>query len=156
MMKASKTSQHEYLEALGTLSMVYSDMEAWMKHLATRLINPNNLKVGRTFIWDLHFQHLRVKLMSLYRLREKNPDRVKEFESLLKRMNTHAKERNEMIHGDWRMLWLLEHDYAVRIKPTVSFKHGYVNIPAKIKLSDINDLNKQNRCHYKENHTIVY
>ncbi len=138
-----KVDHHKYLEALGQLVTAYSDMEAWMKHIAVKLANPNNLKVGRTLIWDLPFQPLRIKLMSLYRLREKDRSRVKEFESLLNGIKNYEKRRNDMIHGDWRLLWLLEHDFAIRIKPKLNFEKGYVNIPQKIKFSDINDLINQ-------------
>ena len=138
MATPSQKTIFDYYRAIGMIVARHSELEYLMKMFANLMINPWD-KTGEVLTGDMPSKPLLEKLMSLYRHKEDDPQRIKTFETLLKRVQTCTNERNAMVHSFWFFIPLVDGDDPVRIKARSQFK-GYEVDQKHVSISEIEDL----------------
>ena len=88
-----------YTEALGQISVNFSDLEAGLAGIAWDLIGDK--KVGQIVTAQLSFHQLLDKVSSLFRHRYEDKSLIDELEGLLVQAKLICDERNKYVHSVW-------------------------------------------------------
>lgn len=130
----------EYFIALGRLVVAFSDLENEIKAFANYMINTQD-DTGQILTSDMPSKPLLHKLISLYRHHENDPGKIEAFELLAKRIEKLTQARNDMIHGFWFTLPLMDDDPPIRVIGKARFKGFHVE-QRHIPISEISILVK--------------
>jgi hypothetical protein len=108
--------------ALGKYSYNFSFIEEAMKLLINSLLDVKNNDIGACLTADMPFKALYHSLMSLYRLKEKEPTMIGKLENVLSNVEILEKRRNKLIHSIWQLDPTT--NTAKRLKRTAKFGTG--------------------------------
>ena len=123
----------EILKALGTLSVNYSDIEAWLTIFIEGLINTEDRKIPEIVTAELSIRSKIELLMSLFRNAEKNDKKIADLEALLSKIKRVNTRRNILVHSTWHV----DEFEAQRWKNTAKFEIGFDREKKDVSLRDI-------------------
>jgi hypothetical protein len=129
----------EFFRSFGEYFYEFSFIEELMKQFINSLLDSKDDDVGSCITADMPFNGLYHSLMSLYRLKEKDPLMVEKLEKVLGDIKGLEERRNKFIHSIWKID--PKTSTAKRSKRTAKFGVGLNRDDKKYNIAEINKEN---------------
>jgi hypothetical protein len=125
-----------FLKALGEMNVEFAGLENIISRFIMWLANPLELEIGEIIVCELSIKAKLALLLSLYRHRIPDKNRIKELEKVLENIRKVNKRRNDNTHSSWNVMG----EEALRHKQTAKYENGFKSEMKLIHIKEINDI----------------